>query len=71
MYEQREVLTEIVYPDHIEKYAIGKNPVKQPDNITKGAYRLSSLFLSFIRAGYKIEKINSIKQIQSLTLHCF
>ncbi len=58
MNEQREVLTEIVYPDHIEKYAIGKNPVKQPDNITKGAYRLSSLFLSFIRAGYKIEKIN-------------
>ena len=56
--EQREKLTEIIYPDEIKRYAVGKVPVKQPDNITKGAYRLSSFFLSFIRAGYKIDKIN-------------
>lgn len=58
MNEQREYLTKIIYPDEIKQYAIGKIPVKQSDNITKGAYRLSSLFLSFIRVGYKIDKIN-------------
>ena len=58
MNESREFITEIIYPDEIERYAVGKVPAKQPDSITKGAYRLSTMMLSLVRAGYKIEKIN-------------
>ena len=58
MNNSRDFLTEIIYPDGIERSAVGKVPAKQPDKITKGAYRLSSAILSLVRAGYKIEKIN-------------
>ena len=58
MKDNTDFLTEIVYPDGIERSTIGKVPAKQPDNITKGAYILSSAILSLVRAGYKVEKIN-------------
>ena len=58
MKDNTDFLTEIVYPDDIERSSVGKVPAKQPDNITKGAYKLSSAILSLVRAGYKIDKIN-------------
>ena len=50
MKDNTDFLTEIVYPDGIERSAIGKVPAKQPDNITKGAYKLSSAILSSLQS---------------------
>ena len=58
MEEKKNFLTEVVYPDNISKEIVGKIPVKQTDKISKGAYTLATILLSFIRAGYKIEKFN-------------
>ena len=58
MNENREFLTEIIYPDNVERYNSTKSPLKQSDFITKLAYFVSSVILSLVRKGYKIEKIN-------------
>lgn len=48
----------VVYPDNIEKYDTGKMPIRQKEGYRKAAYIASSLVLSCIRGGYKIEKLN-------------
>ena len=58
MNENRDFLTEIIYPDTVEKYNSAKPPLKQSDFVTKLAHFVSSVLLSFLRKGYKIEKFN-------------
>ena len=58
MNENRDFLTEIIYPDTVERYNSAKPPLKQSDTVTKLAYFVSSVLLSLVRKGYKIEKLN-------------
>ena len=58
MNENRDFLTEIIYPDNVERYNSAKSPLKQSDLVTKLAYFVSSVILSLVRKGYKIEKFN-------------
>lgn len=58
MNENREFLTEIIYPDSVERYNSAKSPLKQSDLVTKLAYFVSSVILSLVRKGCKIEKFN-------------
>ena len=58
MNENRDFLTEIVYPPNTERYNSTKPPLKQSDLVTKTAYFVSTVLLSLVRKGYKIEKIN-------------
>lgn len=50
--------TEIVYPPEIKRYDSSNQPKVQPNWITFLAWFASSLFLSFLRKGYKVEKTN-------------
>ena len=48
----------INYPENTKKYDLSKPPVKQTKNVVRLIHLLSRVLLSFIRKGYKIEKIN-------------
>ena len=58
MKDNTDFLTEIVYPPNVERYNASKPPLKQSDLVTKTACFVSSILLSLLRKGYKIEKIN-------------
>ena len=58
MNDNREFSTEVIYPDNVEKYNSAKPPLKQSDLVTKLACFVSSVILSLVRKGYKIEKFN-------------
>ena len=58
MDENRDFLTEIIYPNTVERYNSAKPPLKQSDLVTKLACFVSRFLLSFLRKGYKIEKFN-------------
>ena len=53
-----EVLNYIEYPENVEKYDTSKPPIRQKKLYKNLVYFLSNVFLSVIRAGYTIEKIN-------------
>lgn len=52
-------VSEIVYPDGIERYDNSKNPRPQKNWITRLLFILASIILLLVRRGSKIEKINT------------
>ena len=49
---------EINYPKNTKKYDLSKPPVRQTKNVVRLTHLFSSVLLSLIRMGHKIEKIN-------------
>ena len=58
MIDKKVPLDEVIYPESVKKYSTNQTPQKQSDLIKTLAYLTSSIVLSLLRKGYKIEKVN-------------
>ena len=58
MIDNKEPLTEVIYPESVETYSTRQMPQKQSEVCKKLACAVSTVLLSCLRKGYKIEKVN-------------